>query len=96
MDAGTNAYDILSGQAVPLRLGYVAVVNRSQQDIIDNVPIERSLKNEEEFFRNHPAYRVISNRCGTPHLSKTLHGVSIQTNLVQFETYNRTDIIASH
>lgn len=33
MDRGTNAAHILRNQHIPLRLGYVAVVNRSQEDI---------------------------------------------------------------
>jgi len=30
MDAGTNAWNMVLGNEVPLRLGYVAVKNRSQ------------------------------------------------------------------
>jgi len=33
MDAGTNANDILTGRIYPLKLGFIGVVNRSQQDI---------------------------------------------------------------
>jgi dynamin 1-like protein len=33
MDRGTSAAHILRNQHIPLRLGYVAVVNRSQEDI---------------------------------------------------------------
>jgi dynamin 1-like protein len=33
MDRGTNAVAVLRNSVVPLRLGYVAVVNRSQADI---------------------------------------------------------------
>jgi dynamin 1-like protein len=33
MDRGTNAVNVLKNSVVPLRLGYVAVVNRSQADI---------------------------------------------------------------
>lgn len=35
MDKGTNAKTLLTGAEVPLRLGYVGVKCRSQQDIID-------------------------------------------------------------
>ena len=35
MDAGTDCMDILHNKVVPLRRGYVAVVNRSQKDIIE-------------------------------------------------------------
>jgi hypothetical protein len=33
MDRGTSAVHILRNQHIPLRLGYVAMVNRSQEDI---------------------------------------------------------------
>jgi dynamin 1-like protein len=36
MDRGTNATAALANLVVPLRLGYVAVVNRSQADINTN------------------------------------------------------------
>jgi hypothetical protein len=36
MDRGTNAMAALANLVVPLRLGYVAVVNRSQADINTN------------------------------------------------------------
>ncbi|RSH94514.1 Dynamin- GTPase protein [Saitozyma podzolica] len=75
MDAGTNALDVLTGRTYPLKLGFVGVVNRSQQDIMENVPMEDARRKEEEFFRNHPVYRNIAHRCGTKFLAKTLNGV---------------------
>ncbi|CAK7205843.1 Dynamin-related GTPase protein [Sporothrix eucalyptigena] len=74
MDHGTNALDILSGRVYPLKLGWIGVVNRSQQDIQGNKPMEDALKAESDFFKHHPAYRNISTRCGTPYLAKTLNG----------------------
>ncbi|KAL1883841.1 hypothetical protein VTK73DRAFT_7629 [Phialemonium thermophilum] len=73
MDHGTNALDILSGRVYPLKLGWIGVVNRSQQDIQGNKPMDEALKAEAEFFRHHPAYRNIANRCGTQYLAKTLN-----------------------
>lgn len=73
MDHGTNALDILSGRVYPLKLGFIGVVNRSQQDIQGNRPMEEALKAESEFFRHHPAYRNIAARCGTQYLAKTLN-----------------------
>lgn len=73
MDHGTNALDILSGRVYPLKLGWIGVVNRSQQDIQGNKPMDEALKSEAEFFRHHPAYRNIANRCGTHYLAKTLN-----------------------
>ncbi len=73
MDHGTNALDILSGRVYPLKLGWIGVVNRSQQDIQGNKPMDEALKSETEFFKHHPAYRNISGRCGTQYLAKTLN-----------------------
>jgi dynamin 1-like protein len=33
MDAGTDAIDILCGRVIPVKLGIIGVINRSQQDI---------------------------------------------------------------
>lgn len=73
MDHGTNALDILSGRVYPLKLGFIGVVNRSQQDIQGNKPMDEALKAENDFFKHHPAYRNIANRCGTQFLAKTLN-----------------------
>lgn len=73
MDHGTNALDILSGRVYPLKLGFIGVVNRSQQDIQGSKPMSEALSAEREFFRMHPAYRNIASRCGTQHLAKTLN-----------------------
>lgn len=73
MDHGTNALDILSGRVYPLKLGFIGVVNRSQQDIQGNKPMDEALQAENDFFKHHPAYRNIANRCGTQFLAKTLN-----------------------
>ena len=41
MDQGTDCCDILNNQVVPLRRGYIAVINRSQKDNQDNLPIRK-------------------------------------------------------
>jgi len=73
MDHGTNALDILSGRVYPLKLGFIGVVNRSQQDIQGNKSLAEALKSEAEFFKHHPAYRNMANRCGTQFLAKSLN-----------------------
>jgi dynamin 1-like protein len=73
MDHGTNAMDILSGRVYPLKLGFIGVVNRSQQDIMGNKSLGDALLAEKEFFRTHPAYRNMAHRCGTQFLAKTLN-----------------------
>lgn len=75
MDAGTNALDILSGKSYPLKLGFIGVVNRSQQDILTNKPMSLALEAEDQFFMQHPAYRSISSRCGTRYLNRQLNKV---------------------
>jgi dynamin 1-like protein len=73
MDHGTNAMDILSGRVYPLKLGFIGVVNRSQQDIQSGKSLSEALQAELDFFRHHPAYRNMANRCGTQFLAKTLN-----------------------
>lgn len=73
MDHGTNALDILSGRVYPLKLGFIGVVNRSQQDIQGNKSLADALQAEADFFRHHPAYRNMAIRCGTQYLAKTLN-----------------------
>lgn len=73
MDHGTNALDILSGRVYPLKLGFIGVVNRSQQDIQTQKPMSDALRSEAEFFRHHPSYRNMATRCGTQYLAKTLN-----------------------
>jgi dynamin 1-like protein len=75
MDAGTNAVDILTGRVYPLKLGFIGVVNRSQQDIISERSMSDSLAGEVEYFKTHPAYRNIAHKQGTKHLAKTLNQV---------------------
>jgi dynamin 1-like protein len=77
MDAGTNALDVLTGRTYPLKLGFVGVVNRSQQDIMQNLPMEEARQKEEDFFRSHSVYRNIAHRCGTKFLAKTLNHVRV-------------------
>ena len=33
---GTDAIDILCGRVIPVKLGIIGIVNRSQQDIMNN------------------------------------------------------------
>ena len=56
MDQGTDAASMLRGDDVPLRLGYVGVKMRSQQDIVNKKPVKDSLKDEKDWFENHRVY----------------------------------------
>jgi replication fork clamp-binding protein CrfC len=76
MDQGTDVVDILAGRVIPLKLGYVPVVNRGQRDIDANKPISSSLDNERKFFENHPSYASKAQYCGTGWLARKLNLVS--------------------
>ncbi|KAL5705321.1 dynamin GTPase [Ranunculus cassubicifolius] len=78
MDRGVDATRILLGKVIPLRLGYVGVVNRSQKDINDNRSIKEALLYEEEFFRKRPVYNALADRCGVPQLAKKLNQILVQ------------------
>ncbi|KAI4261655.1 MAG: hypothetical protein L6R42_003149, partial [Xanthoria sp. 1 TBL-2021] len=73
MDDGTDVVDILAGRIIPLRLGYVPVVNRGQRDIENKRAISSALENEKNFFENHKAYRNKASYCGTPYLARKLN-----------------------
>ncbi|RKF71730.1 Vacuolar protein sorting-associated protein 1 [Golovinomyces cichoracearum] len=73
MDDGTDVVDILAGRIIPLRLGYVPVVNRGQRDIDNRKAITAALENEKNFFESHKAYRNKSSYCGTPYLARKLN-----------------------
>ncbi|XP_065089143.1 dynamin isoform X3 [Ochlerotatus camptorhynchus] len=73
MDEGTDARDILENKLLPLRRGYIGVVNRSQKDIEGRKDIVAALAAERKFFLSHPSYRHIADRLGTPYLQKVLN-----------------------
>jgi replication fork clamp-binding protein CrfC len=56
MDKGTDARRMLESKEVPLRLGYVAVKNRSQHDINTKVRVKSALEEERLYFETHPVY----------------------------------------
>ncbi|KAG5104531.1 hypothetical protein JHK82_041501 [Glycine max] len=78
MDRGTDARNLLLGKVIPLRLGYVGVVNRSQEDIQINRSIKDALVAEENFFRNRPVYNGLADSCGVPQLAKKLNQILAQ------------------
>jgi len=57
MDKGTDARNMLLNKEIPLRLGYIGVKGRSQEDITNKVSVHLALKSEMDFFMNHAAYR---------------------------------------
>ncbi|CAG2065241.1 unnamed protein product, partial [Timema podura] len=65
--------DVLENKLLPLRRGYVGVVNRSQKDIDGQKDIKAALAAERKFFLSHPSYRHIAERLGTPYLQRVLN-----------------------
>uniref|UniRef100_H3BVJ2 Dynamin-1-like protein n=1 Tax=Tetraodon nigroviridis TaxID=99883 RepID=H3BVJ2_TETNG len=71
MDAGTDATDALTGRVVPVKLGLVGVVNRSQLDINNQKSVADSVRDEHAFLQKK--YPSLANRNGTKYLAKTLN-----------------------
>ena len=95
-DQGTDVVDILAGRVIPLRLGYVPVVNRGQRDIDTSKSISSALEAERQFFENHPSYKGKAQYCGTPFLARKLNlvralnafvGICLDTSLDSHATY---------
>ncbi|GAV04514.1 hypothetical protein RvY_14783 [Ramazzottius varieornatus] len=78
MDEGTDAREIFENKLLPLRRGYIGVVSRSQKDIDGRKDIYAALESEQNFFLNHPCYRHMANRMGTPYLQQVLNRELIQ------------------
>ena len=62
-----------NGQDIPLRLGYVGVKNRSQQDILDNMSVKDAIEREKLYFATHTVYSTMpQGLLGTEVLSQKL------------------------
>ncbi|KAJ2419121.1 vacuolar protein sorting-associated protein 1, partial [Coemansia sp. RSA 2531] len=88
MDKGTDVIDILAGRVIPLRIGYVPVVNRGQKDIENKRSIHSALDAERSFFENHVSYQNKAQYCGTPFLARKLSVVlmhHIKANLPEIK-----------
>jgi replication fork clamp-binding protein CrfC len=73
MDVGTNARDTLQNRMFPLKLGYIGVVNRSQKEINERIPIAEVRKRERKFFDESRDYSDFADRCGAAYLIQTLN-----------------------
>lgn len=43
-----------------MRLGFVGVKNRAQEDIINAIPVKEAIAKERAFFASHPVYSTMS------------------------------------
>ncbi|CAN9498946.1 unnamed protein product [Ophioblennius macclurei] len=71
MDAGTDAMDVLMGRVIPVKLGIIGVVNRSQLDINQKKTVADSIRDEYGFLQKK--YPSLANRNGTKYLARTLN-----------------------
>uniref|UniRef100_A0A8C8A401 Dynamin-1-like protein n=1 Tax=Oryzias sinensis TaxID=183150 RepID=A0A8C8A401_9TELE len=71
MDAGTDAMDVLMGRVIPVKLGLIGVVNRSQLDINNKKCVADAIRDEQAFLQKK--YPSLANRNGTKYLAKTLN-----------------------
>ncbi|XP_058414510.1 dynamin-1-like protein isoform X8 [Diceros bicornis minor] len=71
MDAGTDAMDVLMGRVIPVKLGIIGVVNRSQLDINNKKCVTDSIRDEYAFLQKK--YPSLANRNGTKYLARTLN-----------------------
>uniref|UniRef100_A0A8C7UMG5 Dynamin-1-like protein n=1 Tax=Oncorhynchus mykiss TaxID=8022 RepID=A0A8C7UMG5_ONCMY len=71
MDAGTDAMDVLMGRVIPVKLGLIGVVNRSQLDINNKKTVADAIRDEYAFLQKK--YPSLANRNGTKYLARTLN-----------------------
>uniref|UniRef100_A0A9J7YUQ9 Dynamin-1-like protein n=2 Tax=Cyprinus carpio TaxID=7962 RepID=A0A9J7YUQ9_CYPCA len=71
MDAGTDAMDVLMGRVIPVKLGLIGVVNRSQLDINNKKNVADSIRDEHAFLQKK--YPSLAARNGTKYLARTLN-----------------------
>uniref|UniRef100_A0AAQ6IKN4 Dynamin-1-like protein n=1 Tax=Anabas testudineus TaxID=64144 RepID=A0AAQ6IKN4_ANATE len=71
MDAGTDAMDVLMGRVIPVKLGLIGVVNRSQLDINNKKSVADAIRDEHAFLQKK--YPSLASRNGTKYLARTLN-----------------------
>lgn len=76
MDTGDDEAQILkiiSGEVYPLKLGYVGVRCRNQEETERRKPMREAIIDEAQFFGSHPSYKNFSKRMGIPYLTQRLN-----------------------
>lgn len=76
MDAGTDAREFLCGEVIPVKLGIIGVINRSQKDINEQKSIKQSLEDERIFFQKR--YPTLADQQGILCLGKKLEYLLIK------------------
>ena len=60
MDQGTDVRKFLLNEEIPLKMGYVGMINRSKQDRVNKLSLAEAKIKEKEFFKSHSAYNDLS------------------------------------
>uniref|UniRef100_A0A1I7S230 Dynamin-1-like protein n=1 Tax=Bursaphelenchus xylophilus TaxID=6326 RepID=A0A1I7S230_BURXY len=75
MDKGTSAEHVLLGHTIPVKLGIVGVVNRSQQDLNNNKSLDAMEDDEIAFFKKKYPHLAAVN--GSNYLAQRLNEILI-------------------
>ncbi|VDD79825.1 unnamed protein product [Mesocestoides corti] len=94
MDHGTDAHDLLLNRVIPVKLGIIGVVNRSQADINSKKSITDALAYEASFLQRR--YPSLASRNGTVYLAKTLNRVEFIEAGVPSETFDLHLLLMHH
>lgn len=78
MDRGTDAVSALQNEVVPLKMGYVAVVLRSQEDISVRVGVTECRARERAFFESRQEYSAVRGRCTVGRLARAINHILIE------------------
>lgn len=73
----TTTLAILKNEVHYLKLGWIAIMNRSQKDIDGKKPIAKHLLDEENFFKSHEYFAPIAQFSGVNYLARRLNQVLI-------------------
>ena len=82
MERTTENCRVLEGKIIPIKLGIIGVINRTQVQIDADISMEEVLEREAEFFKTH--FNYLSGEMGTPFLTQRL----CQVSMTQFKQQN--------
>lgn len=94
MDDGTDASDVLSGNVIPVKLGIIGCVNRSQNDINTKKSIDAALQAENSFLQQN--YPSLAKQNGTKYLAKKLSAVCILIYILKLLLILYLKLLHSH
>ena len=75
MERGKEAHEVLEGSKVGMKLGLIGVVNKNNEMLERNVPVEDVMEMEEQYFQE--IFPDLADRMGTRYLSNQLCDILI-------------------